>query len=373
MALNYLVCDPSGLTPLNNEPIQTAGDYLLHKKQLAVYRQTQAQKAQQTQAQKAPIILTCNKKIVKNSRSYETWTNYAKGQQMVCYKCPAVPPPPPPPPPPSQPLIIVGEISIAGQKDSTQTYLWDALTGALKGVFFTPTPNFPKGVSIGATFIVAYSNNEPTIFIGSTGLVSSVLPTTTNSSASAISSNAQYVVGSTNTQALFWSSFTAQPQVLPAPLGTVEYRATGVADTGMVVGNDIINLIPLAWNGLSGALLSLTFVLPALSTSGEVTCISADGKYVGGNIDILGSFYGYLWSGLDGSALPVQLQTPPNSSDGSFSVVGISDDGSIVVGNYINNVLGNVGVTWNRDTGAVRPTTYAPVPGFDTVTLVGIS
>jgi hypothetical protein len=141
----------------------------------------------------------------------------------------------------------------------------------------------------------------------------------------------------------------------------------------MVVGNDIINLIPLAWNGLSGAPLTLTFATPALFTSSEVTCISADGKYVGGNIDNLGFLYGYLWSGLDGSALPVQLQTPPNSSDGTFFVTGISDDGSIVVGNYSNDILGNVGVTWNRVTGEVRPTNYAPPPGFDSVILVGIS
>ena len=101
MAFNALVCDPSGLTPLNNEPIQTAGDYLLRKKQLATYKQAQAQQqqaqqqqAQQQQAQQKPqIILTCQNKRVKSTRSYETWTNYAKGQQIVCYECPVLPTP----------------------------------------------------------------------------------------------------------------------------------------------------------------------------------------------------------------------------------------------------------------------------------------
>jgi len=401
MAFNALVCDPSGLTPLNNEDIQTAGDYLLRKKQLATYKQAQAQQqaqqqqaqqqaqqqqaqqqaqqqqaqqqqaqqqAQQQQAQqqaqqKPQIILTCQNKRVKSTRSYETWTNYAKGQQIVCYECPVAPP--------KKPLVIVGQISKSSDKDSVQINLWDALTGATKSVMFSPTPNQALGVSAGGDYVLGTSNiNEPTIWSSTTSFV---LPIPSIAyTASAISSNAQYVVGTSLNKAIIWPSFTAPAQILQ---GSANYSTAGVTNTGLVIGMNLDNNEPTAWNGLTGALLTLTFVLPATYNDRFVTCISGDGKYVGGYVTKPANLtYGFLWSGLDGSALPVQLQTPPNAADGTITVVGIADDGSLVVGNYTNTLLGNVGgVTWNRITGEVVLTTFEVPAPFDQYVLTGIS
>jgi uncharacterized membrane protein len=170
--------------------------------------------------------------------------------------------------------------------------------------------------------------------------------------ASAVSGNGSVIVGSSGTQdfrhAVRWTSAEGI-QLIPGLSTDFDSDAEGVSSSGLiVVGNQLQTNRAFIWSA-AGGLQDLP-VTP-LTTSTWASAISGDGSTV---IGWMGdSVVAFRWTSAGGT------QILAGGAQYTYAN-GVSDDGSVIVGEYLNP--SNTAFRWTQ-AGGIQP--INPIPGYE--------
>ena len=345
-------CVVDDLAPASNERIKTSGDYMLRRKQHAIYRKPQ------------PLQLTCQNKVIKSSPSFDLLLNYAKGKNNSC-ACPVI--------------VIPDQIAIGNYVQTNVAYacMWDYRSGKLVDITFQRTPGyfqtFLYGVSSVTQTIVGNQFNggtpRPSIWNCQTGLLKNVTlqpPDNIGSPflLSNISSNGKYMVG-----IFFITQFSGNGVIWNAVTGDVIERVLGGINDFTCVTNDgivggALNNNGRLWNGLTGELLATVFEPLVLGDFTTVLSISKDGQFIVGTSYSLVDTHFVVWDS-SGQLLPVQME---NSLQQIMQLRCISSDGLTIAG-----LLGDTICTWDRATGQLLPVKFEKPKNATNAAINGLS
>jgi uncharacterized membrane protein len=342
-------CIVDDLAPESNERIKTAGDYMLRRKQQALYA-----------GFSTSLQLTCQNKVVKSSPSFDLFLNYTKGKKNAC-ACP------------NSTNIAVGSY----YKSSNNSYtlcVWDFSSGKLLDITFQLTPGyvqtFASGISAVTNTIVGYefngTQNKPAVWDSSTGLLKKYILEPPDNIGSAlfltnISSNGKYIVGfyyptPISSKGVLWDASTGAIINRFADAELNEFSC--VTNDGIIGG--ATNYLGRLWNGFTGELLTV-FEPLNFGDFTRIFSISSDGQFIVGlsTNDIL--YYGksMIWD-RNGQLLSVQ---PENPLQEDLALNAISSDGATLAGS-LGAGFGTI-YTWNRATGKLLPVKFEVPNGAD--------
>lgn len=345
-------CIVDDLAPESNERIKTAGDYMLRRKQQALYA-----------AASTPLQLTCQNKVVKSSPSFDLLLNYTKGKKNAC-ACP------------NSTTIAVGSYYKSSNNSNTLC-VWDFSSGKLLDITFQLTPGyfqtFASGISAVTNTIVGnqYTANggqvTPALWDSTTGLLKKYILEPPDNIGSAtiltnISSNGKYIVGfyyptPISGKGVLWDASTG---AIINRFSDAELNEFSCVTNDGIVGG-ATNYLGRLWNGFTGEILSTVFEPLNFGDFTRIYSISSDGQFIVGSStnDIL--YYGksMIWD-RDGQLLPVQLENPLQED---LALNAISSDGATLAGS-IGNSFGTI-YTWNRATGKLLPVKFELPIGAD--------
>lgn len=337
-------CIVDDLAPESNERIKTAGDYMLRRKQQALYS-----------AAATPLQLTCQNKIVKSSPSFDLLLNYTKGKKNAC-ACP------------NSTTIAVG-FYYKSSNNSINPCMWDFSSGKLLDITFQLTPGyletFLSGVSAATNTIVGNqfklgAQLKPSLWDSTTGLLKKYILEPPDNIGSEIlltniSSNGKYIVG-----LYFLTQVSPKGVLWDASTGSIINRFTGsglieftcVTNDGIAGG--AINGLGRLWNGITGELLPTVFEPYIFNDFTRIFSISSDGQFIVGLSTTDYLIYGksMIWDN-NGQLLPVEPENPLQEDLGVFA---ISSDGATLAGS-LGNGFGTI-YTWNRATGKILPVKF---------------